>query len=68
MTTEQWLAVSNYEGIYEVSDHGCVRSLERIVNAGGAGRGQTSQRQRTHPQTIYFETAFSSVRAWSIWS
>jgi len=28
---EQWLPVKGYEGLYEVSDHGRVRSLERVV-------------------------------------
>lgn len=30
-TEEQWLPVPGYEGYYEVSDHGRVRSCERIV-------------------------------------
>jgi hypothetical protein len=29
--TEQWRPVVGYEGLYEVSDHGRVRSVERIV-------------------------------------
>lgn len=29
--TEEWRAVPNYEGLYEVSDQGRVRSLERSV-------------------------------------
>lgn len=28
---EKWLSVKGYEGIYEVSDHGNVRSLDRLV-------------------------------------
>lgn len=32
--TEQWLPVVGYEGLYEVSDHGRVRSLERQVPNG----------------------------------
>lgn len=28
---EQWLAVPGYEGIYEISDQGRIRSLDRIV-------------------------------------
>lgn len=31
MSTENWRAVPGYEGAYEVSDHGRVRSLDRIV-------------------------------------
>ena len=39
-TTEQWRAVPGYEGFYEVSDHGRVRSLDRTVvtKAGWAQR------------------------------
>ena len=31
-TLEQWKPVNGYEGIYEVSSHGRVRSLDRTVN------------------------------------
>lgn len=31
-TTEVWKAVSGYEGFYEVSDYGNVKSLNRVVN------------------------------------
>ena len=31
MTTEQWLPVVGYEGSYEVSDQGRVRSLDRVI-------------------------------------
>ena len=31
--TENWRDVVGYEGIYEVSDRGRVRSLDRIVKA-----------------------------------
>lgn len=31
-THEQWLPVPDYEGYYEVSDHGNVRSVDRVVN------------------------------------
>lgn len=30
-TTERWLPVVGYEGFYEVSDHGRVRSLDRVT-------------------------------------
>jgi len=30
-STEQWLPVVGYEGLYEVSDHGGLRSVDRIV-------------------------------------
>jgi hypothetical protein len=32
MKRERWLPVVGYEGYYEVSDHGRVRSVERIVD------------------------------------
>jgi hypothetical protein len=44
MTAERRAAIPGFEDIYEVSDRGEVRSLERIVNAGGAGRGQITRR------------------------
>lgn len=43
-TSERWLPVTGYEGLYEVSDHGRVRSLDRqSVNrfATFTRRGQT---------------------------
>src|SRR5690242_190605 len=36
-TNEQWRPVVGYEGAYEVSDHGRVRSLMREVPAGQRG-------------------------------
>lgn len=30
-STEKWLPVVGYEGLYEVSDHGRVRSLDRVI-------------------------------------
>lgn len=35
-STEQWRPVSGFEGAYEVSDRGRVRSLDRFVSAGGS--------------------------------
>lgn len=34
MMTEQWLPVVGWEGLYEVSDHGRVRSLTRTISRG----------------------------------
>ena len=31
MTSEQWRAIPGYEGYYEVSDHGRVRSIDRTI-------------------------------------
>lgn len=41
MTEEQWLAIPGYEGLYDVSDSGRVRSHRRRGAAGGI-RKQTS--------------------------
>ncbi len=38
VTCEQWLPVVGYEGLYEVSDHGRVRSLDRRVQVVCANR------------------------------
>jgi hypothetical protein len=35
---ENWKAIKGYEGIYEVSDHGNVRSVDRTVNDNGGPR------------------------------
>jgi bisphosphoglycerate-dependent phosphoglycerate mutase len=37
-TTENWLPVKRYEGIYEVSDLGNVRSLDRVIPMGKSGK------------------------------
>lgn len=37
-TGEQWRPVVGYEGLYEVSDHGRVRSLDRITRTGNGDR------------------------------
>ena len=34
---ERWLPVVSYEGLYEVSDHGRVRSVDRFVNHARSG-------------------------------
>lgn len=41
---EQWLPVVGYEGLYEVSDHGQVRSCDRLVY-GGSGTHYTRKSQ-----------------------
>jgi NUMOD4 motif-containing protein len=38
VTPERWLPVPTWEGYYEVSDHGFVRSLPRFVNGRGGSR------------------------------
>ena len=37
-TQERWLSIPGYEGIYEVSDHGRVRGLDREINRGASGK------------------------------
>lgn len=43
---EEWRAVSGYEGLYEVSSFGRVRSLDRVVKAGRGGKGETLKEGR----------------------
>lgn len=31
MIKEEWRPITKYEGLYEVSNFGCVRSLERVI-------------------------------------
>lgn len=38
MDTERWLPIPNWEGLYEVSDQGRVRSLDRVVSHAHSGR------------------------------
>jgi hypothetical protein len=37
VTTERWLPVVGYEGLYEVSDFGLIRSIPRFVRYGTRG-------------------------------
>ena len=37
-TEEQWLPIAGYEGLYEVSDQGRVRSLRRVIYHSHTGR------------------------------
>lgn len=39
MTEEVWKPVVGFEGLYEVSNLGRVRSLDRVLHSGGAVRG-----------------------------
>lgn len=47
-STEKWLPVVGYEGAYEVSDHGRVRSLDRQVSAGNSPYWIKGLVRRTH--------------------
>lgn len=42
---ERWLPVAGYEGIYEVSDQGRVRSLDRTVPHGHTGTRRAAGRE-----------------------
>ena len=48
-TIERWLPVVGYEGLYEVSDHGRVRSLDRLV-VTKAGYTRRHKGKVMHPQ------------------
>lgn len=52
MSAEKWAPIAGYEGHYEVSDHGNVRSLDRVVKTSRGTRrvqGKTlSKRPDTH--------------------
>lgn len=58
-TNERWLPVVGYEGLYEVSDRGNLRSLDRVVNCGyGATRTMRGRRigGKIHPQGYHYAT------------
>jgi hypothetical protein len=38
IVAEEWRSVEGYEGLYEVSNHGRIRSLSRMVSCGHAMR------------------------------
>lgn len=57
-TSETWRPVLGFEGYYEVSDHGNVRSLDRMVYAG---RGRTRE-ARGRVLSIYTGDSYSKVR------
>ncbi|WP_373234004.1 NUMOD4 motif-containing HNH endonuclease [Mycobacterium marinum] len=44
-TPEQWCPVVGYEGVYEVSDHGRVRSIDRVVPSNRPGKTRLSKGQ-----------------------
>ena len=49
MSDENWLPIVGYEGYYEVSDRGSVRSVERTVTQQSRWGGWTS---RTYPSQL----------------
>lgn len=48
MSIEQWLPILEYEGLYEVSNYGRVRSLDRIDSRGNRAHGRIL-RQEVRP-------------------
>ncbi len=44
MTDEVWKAIPGFEGLYEVSDHGRVRSLDRIIERANRWGSVTTSR------------------------
>ena len=50
--TEEWRSIRGFEGLYEVSDQGMVRSLDRYVNAKRGSfakiKGVTMKLQKNH--------------------
>lgn len=47
---EEWRPVVDWEGYYEVSSHGRVRSLARAILAGGSVRNRRARILRPRPQ------------------
>lgn len=45
MNGEKWVPVKNYEGLYEVSDQGRVRSLDRIITTSHGVQREVPGRQ-----------------------
>lgn len=58
MTTEVWRAVVGYEGCYEVSDKGRVRSITRILTSGKLRKG-CLRKLRPNAVSGYYEVMLS---------
>ena len=52
LVTEQWKPVVGYEGLYEVSDHGRVRSLDRTVSYSKEWNRRLSGRVLKSPLSV----------------
>lgn len=44
--TEQWLPIKGYEGLYEISNHGQVKSLARQIKGGWHGDSLRNLKER----------------------
>lgn len=61
-TPERWLPVVGYEGLYEVSDLGRVRGLDRLEQIGGPRPGVRRRRGRVLRQFRMKTTPYLYVR------
>lgn len=65
MTDEEWLPVVGYEGLYAVSTHGRVRSVERTAPMRHRGTGEMITRRvpavalKAHPAGRYLSVSLS---------
>lgn len=63
--TEQWRAAPGYEGLYEVSDLGRIRSLDRMVMTCGGGhrlaRGVLMNPRKRHNNDDRYQAHLSSA-------
>ncbi len=63
MTDEIWKPVPGFEGLYEVSDMGRVRTVERTVTGfWGRGEGLKTRLVRQHEMRTYVNTARGGYR------
>jgi hypothetical protein len=61
---ERWLPVVGFEGLYEVSDHGRVRSVDRVVKLDG----HPKLKQRTMRGRILFQKNQSPGSGWIVFA
>lgn len=62
MTNEQWLPVRRYEGLYEVSDLGRVRSLDRTLHYERHGKPFAQRRRGGLKQPTVDKRGYPRVR------
>lgn len=66
---EQWRPISGYEGIYEVSNHGRVRSLDRVSAQGGRLTGRLRKPDAVTSRSGHLRVALcrdGKVRRWFV--
>ena len=59
---EVWKPIKGYEGLYEVSNYGRVRSLDRYVNSASSKTGYQLAKGRILKQCINTETGYSVIQ------